>query len=52
MTQDEVRNSDEVKIVVGQLSYLIGESLGASEAVTSRFAAKTYALDPRDDIRP
>jgi hypothetical protein len=30
MSQDEVRNSIEVKIVVGQLAFLLGESIGPS----------------------
>lgn len=31
MDQVEIRNSVEVKIVVGQISFLLGESLGPSE---------------------
>jgi hypothetical protein len=40
MSQDEARNSVELKIVIGQLSYLLGESLGASSEAISQYATQ------------
>lgn len=40
MTQDECRESIEVKIIVGQLSFLLGESIGPSSDVMQAYLKK------------
>lgn len=42
MRQDEVRKSVQVKYIIGQLSFLLGESIGPSEATFEAYV-KTQA---------
>lgn len=37
----DLKRCDEVKIVIGQISFLIGESLGPSDHVTKRYQERT-----------
>ena len=46
MGQHEIRASDEVKVIVGQISFLIGESLGPSDDAMVRIETR-YNLPPK-----
>jgi hypothetical protein len=50
MSQDQMRKSTEVKIVVGQISYLLGESCGPTSETLGEYRTMTEDAIPAGNI--